>query len=413
MQWGDPLFSAALLGGYLGLQTLFWGGLLASTGSWHRQNALPSVPPLASPVPAAPLPPPDRPLLSVCIPARNEAHQIRACLEAALAQTGCPLEVILIDDNSTDDTAAIARSISDPRLHVRTGAALPPGWAGKNWAVSQAAAAATGDLLLFLDADVVLAPEAAARAVAVLRARQHAMLSLFGTWRLITFWEQVAIPVIGWFIRGTIDVPAINDPARREAFANGQFILVDAAAYRQSGGHTAIRDTVLDDVRLARLFKQQGLSLGLYHAPGLFTVRLYRNLNEIIQGYTKNFYEGMDRSPQIALGALLFVFIVALLPWLLLPAALLQPSILLTGLPLPPLWQGWIALTCVLPMAFRYRLERSDGRSGAFAWSHPLGNLILGWILLRSLTQVRTEWKGRVFVDGRIDAPADRRSDRA
>lgn len=389
MKWGEPEFSEVLLGGYLALQTLLWGGMAASVGRWQKQFALPSAP-------ALPLP-----RLSICIPARDEAHQIVACVQAALSSQVDDLEVIVVDDHSTDGTGTLVQNIQDSRLRLLKGAPLPAGWAGKNWACSQAAAESTGTLLLFIDADVCLSPQAAPQAMRVLIGQQLSLLSLFGTWKLESFWERVAIPVIGWFVRGSVDLAAVNTPGRKEAFANGQFILVNRENYSQMGGHGAIRATVLDDVRLAQAFKQRALPIGLYHAPDAFQVRLYRNLSEILSGYTKNFYEGMNRNPQLAMGALLFLFIGAGLPYLLLGLAVLMPNMLLVGLDTQFIWQIWILTVCLLPILFRYRLERADGRSGLYAWTHPLGNLILGIVLLRSLMVVQTAWKGRVFFDGK------------
>lgn len=389
MRWGEPAFSELLLGGYLSLMSLLWAGLTAGVGQWQRKFALPEV--VLS----------EAPLLSLCVPARDEAHQIRACLEAALRSDYPHFELLLVDDHSTDGTGEIAASLADSRLRILKGVALPSGWSGKSWACAQAAAAARGELLLFMDADVELAPGTLRRAVGVLQDRKLALLSLFGSWKLESFWERVAIPVIGWFIRGAVDLDAVNSPGRKEAFANGQFILVRKESYEQAGGHTAIRASVLDDVRLAQLLKQQGLPLGLYHDAGAFRVRLYRSLSEIIAGYTKNFYEGMNRNPLLALGALLFLFVGSGLPYLLLAVAVIWPKGLFVGLGTSWLWSGWIFLICLLPLFFRWRLERADGRDGLYAWTHPLGNLVLGWVLLRSMFVVRTEWKGRAFHDGK------------
>jgi chlorobactene glucosyltransferase len=396
MRWGDPALGAALLGGYLGLLTLLWAAMAAGAGRWHRDHALPE--------PGSPAPDGALPRLTICVPARDEAHQIGACVRAALAQDHPDFEVVVVDDGSTDGTADAARAAGavDARLRVVTNDPLPPGWAGKPWACARAAREATGAHLLFVDADVELAPEAARRAATVLRARGLGLLSLFGTWRLESFWENVAIPVIGWFIRGATDIAAVNAPGRPEAFANGQFILVERAVYEAVGGHGAVRAEVLEDVRLARAFKQRGHGLGLHAAPWAFRVRLYRSLGEVLAGYGKNLYEGMDRRPALAIGALFFLFVGAGLPWMLLGAAVWTPELLLGGLPGPAAgWTAWIASTCALPVVFRWRVERADGRDGRWAWSHPLGNLVLAAVLVRALLALRTQWKGRAFHDGK------------
>lgn len=392
MTWEDPSLGAVFLGGYLGLLTLLWIGMTAGVRGWHRANALPEPPASVA-----------LPRLTICVPARDEAHQIAACVRAALAQDHPDLEVVVVDDGSTDGTADVARAAGggDPRLRVVTNAALPAGWAGKPWACARAAAEATGAHLLFIDADVALAPDAARRACGVLVQRGAALLSLFGSWRLESFWENVSIPVIGWFIRGATDLAAVNDPARPEAFANGQFILVDRAAYDAAGGHGSVRAEVLEDVRLARAFKQRGLSIALHAAPGAFQVRLYRSLAEILAGYGKNLYEGMDRRPSVALGALLFLFVGAGLPWVLLIGALAWPEGMLAGRDAPGAWTVWIAVVCALPIGFRGAVERADGRTGAWAWAHPLGNVVLALVLVRALVRVRTSWKGRAFEDGK------------
>ncbi len=391
MKWGDPGFSEFLLGGYLALLTLLWSAFLAGVGAWHRRHALPDTGNI-------PLP-----KLSICIPARDEAANIEACVRGALSSDHPDFEVIVIDDCSSDGTPekAIRAGGGDSRLRVVVG--LPPaaGWAGKPWACARAAAEAHGEHLLFIDADVVLGPEAARRAAAVLSDKQLGLLSLFGTWRLESFWEKVAIPVIGWFVRGATDIDAVNTPGRKDAFANGQFLLVSRVAYEAVGGHAAVRGEVLDDVRLAHAFKQRGWPLGLYAEPGAFRVRLYRGLGEIFHGYTKNFYEGMGRRPHVALAALLFLAVSSFLPYVLFAVAMLQPATVLTGMTVAWPWQLWLALICGLPVAFRFRLDRADGRSGWMAWSHPVGNAVLAAVLLGSVFRVRARWKGRAFHDGR------------
>ena len=391
--WGDPALSALLAGGYLGLLSLMWLGLLVGVPRWGRDWTL-RVPDHG--------PPEAGPTVSICIPARDEALNIGACVRAALDSEWPDLEVVVVDDRSTDGTADAARAAAagDPRLRIVAGTEPPAGWAGKAWACARAAGEARAGLLLFLDADVRIHPAAVRVLVAELDDRSLQLLSIFATWELVGFWERVVIPTVGWFIRGAVDLDRINDPGAPEAFANGQLILVRREGYDAVGGHAAIKDQILDDVRLAECFKRRGQAIGLRVAPWLFRVRLYRSLGVIFAGYSKNLYEGMGRRPGVGLGAVLFIVVGTLLPYVAVVAAV--GARLLWGWTVPGWgWIAWLAALCVAQIAFRWRIERRDGRSGAIAWAHPIANVVLIAILLRSVFGVRASWKGRSFVDGR------------
>lgn len=380
----------------LGLLTLMWAGLVLGIPSWGARWRLE---PTGLPTEA------EAPLVSVCVPARNEAANIEACVRAALASRWpdpARLEVVVVDDRSTDGTGALARAAGagDARLVVIEGTEPPAGWAGKPWACARAAGEARGALLFFVDADVVLHPDALAAMARALLEERLGLISVFGSWSLESFWERAVIPAVGWFIRGAVDLDRVNDGARPEAFANGQAILVTREAYEAVGGHEAVRDQVLDDVRLAEAIKRRGQRTGMRVAPWAFRVRLYRSLGEIVAGYGKNLYEGMGRRPGLGLAAVGFVFTGTVLPALALLACLLARLGL--GWPGPGAgWIAWLGVIVALQILFRYRVERRDGRDGRICWTHPLAGAVLAWILLRSVFGVRASWKGRAFVDGR------------
>ncbi len=391
--WGQPVFSDLLAGGYLGLVTLMWVGLVWGVPRWGARWRLAR--------PGGPRPE-DGPRVSICIPARNEARNIGPCVEAALASRWSRLEVVVVDDRSEDDTGRVAREAGagDPRLRVVGGTEPPAGWAGKAWACARAAGESHGDLLLFVDADVRLDPDAVRAVVAAAQQDEAALVSVFGTWDLVSFWERALIPTVGWLIRGAVELDRVNDPVQPDAFANGQLILVEREAYDFVGGHGAIKDRVLDDVGLAQAFKRRGLRISLRPAPWAFRVRLYTSLSEIVAGYGKNLYEGMGRKPAVGLGAVLFILVGTLLPFLALFGGLAGRLVAGWAVPTAP-WLGWLALVCLLQVAFRYRIERFDARSGGIAWVHPLANVLLVGIVLRSMLRVESSWKGRRFVDGR------------
>lgn len=388
----DPRWSDLLAGGYLGLLSLMWGGLVLGAPRW---GAAWRVEPSAE---AGPLP-----SLSICVPARDEAANIARCVRAALAvRWPGPLEVVVVDDRSSDGTGRLAREAGagDGRLRVIEGTEPPAGWAGKPWACARASGEATGELLLFIDADVELHPEGPGALARALEAAGLSLISAFGSWELVSFWERAVIPAVGWLIRGAVDLGRVNDPARPEAFANGQFILARRADYERVGGHGAVRDQVLDDVRLAEAFKRRALPTGIRVAPWAFRVRLYRSLGEIVAGYGKNLYEGMGRRPAIGLGAVLFILVGTVVPAVAFPLAAGARALLGWGWPGWG-WVAWLGAVVAAQLLFRYRVERHDGRDGRAAWTHPLANLVLVWILLRSVFGVRASWKGRVFHDGR------------
>ena len=390
--------SVLLLGAYFALLSLVWGSLIWGSQRWGEKWRL-KRPPLGAD--------PEHPILvSVCIPARDEATNIGACVKAALSSRWPNLEVIVVDDRSTDGTTDAAREAGgdDGRLFVVDGSEPPPGWAGKPWACRRAAGEARGQILCFVDADVRLAPDAIAVLVDTMVTEDLRLLSAYGTWELHSFWERTLIPAVGWLIRGAVDLDHVNDPGLPVAFANGQLIAVERNAYDALDGHGSVRSEVLEDVRLAEQFKCRGHRVGMRVAPWAFHVRLYEGLGEIVRGYTKNLYEGMGRRPSLALGAILFIFVGALLPWLLLVLGLIARLLLGWGVPQAP-WLLWCGLVCVLQVIFRWMLESRDGRSGWVAFAHPLANIMLSWILFRSMFAMETTWKGRVFVDGKAKDP--------
>jgi len=394
IRWEDPALGEGIASAYLGLLSLLWLALFFSAGRWGRSWRLSRG---ANEDEQADLPP-----ITVAVPARDEAATIADCVKGVLASEAVALELVVVDDQSSDGTAELALQAgdADPRLQVCQGEPLPEGWAGKPWALSQAAAYAAHDYLLFLDADVQLHPQAIRSALSHMRQQDLDLLSLFGSWKLVGFWEGVVIPVVGWLVRGATQLDAVNDPAKPEAFANGQFIMVRRKSYEALGGHQSVRAEVLEDVKLARTFKQNAKRIHALHAPWAFHARLYRSLREIVAGYVKNFYEGMGRQPLVAAGLALFILVGTLLPFAVFFGGLLARLALSWNLLDWP-WLLWSGLVCLLIVGFRWRQERADGRSGLYAPTHPLGNIVLVWIVLRSMMSVEVSWKGRRFRDGR------------
>lgn len=394
--WGEPGLSILIGGAFLALLTLMWGALTVGVPRYgERWRLRPGDGPKGDDVVSWPK-------VSILVPARNEVLNIGECVRRCLDSDWPSLELVVVDDGSDDGTAeaALAAGAGDPRLHVVKGTERPPGWSGKAWACRRAAGEASGDLLLFVDADVRIHSATVRALVGAQQERNLGLVSAFGTWELVSFWERALIPTVGWFIRGATDLDRVNTRGRQEAFANGQLILVERAAYESVDGHGAVKGQILDDVRLAEAIKRRGYGTGLYSAPWAFRVRLYRSFHEIFYGYAKNLYEGMGRRPLLGMAAVLFVLVGTLSPYLALVGGLFGHLVLSWTVPGWP-WLIWLAGICGLQAVFRYRIERFDGRSGAMAWVHPFANVVLVAIILRSMLRVEVSWKGRRFVDGR------------
>lgn len=238
--------------------------------------------------------PPDVPAeltVSILLPVRDEAAGVAACLRAVLAQRGVPrLEILVLDDGSTDGTADVVRGLAadDDRLRLITGAELPAGWLGKPHACAQLGAAATGDVLVFLDADVLLEPTAVAAAIALRSESGLDLLSLMPRQIAVTLGERIVQPLLAWSWLSTLPVrPAEHSPWSSTASAIGQFLLIDAATYAAIGGHGAVRDRVVDDIELARAVKRAGHRAGMAIGAPVASCRMYGGWDELRAGHTK------------------------------------------------------------------------------------------------------------------------------
>jgi glycosyltransferase involved in cell wall biosynthesis len=230
--------------------------------------------------------------LSVIVPARNEADVLGPCLESLLAQAveGFALnrdwELLLVDDGSTDDTRSIA--LGFPQVKVLDPAPLQPKWTGKANAVWTGAQAAQGDWLLFTDADTLHVPGNLERALHEAEHAKVVMLS-YSPRQLVTgFWQHALMPLIFSELALTYPPQKVSDPSSRVAAANGQFLLIERAAYFQVGGHRAVAGSLLEDVDLALLLKRRKFPIRFRYAPDALSTRMYRSLGAMIEGWTKN-----------------------------------------------------------------------------------------------------------------------------
>jgi glycosyltransferase involved in cell wall biosynthesis len=222
--------------------------------------------------------------VSVLIPARNEERVIAASLASLLASRGVEIEVVVLDDASTDRTAEIVRSFAekDARVRLRTSAPLPRGWNGKQHACYELAAAARSEILCFLDADVRLAPEALASMTAFLRRTGSDLVSGFPRQETESPLECLLLPLIHFVLLSYLPLAGMRAlSAPGFAVGCGQFLMVRRDAYRKSGGHAEIRTTMHDGLLLPHLFRRHGLRTDIADLTHLATCRMYRNASEV------------------------------------------------------------------------------------------------------------------------------------
>lgn len=346
------------------------------------------------------------PLLSVVIPARNEEAAVGACVGSVLAQDYPNLELIVVDDQSTDRTGAILAEIAarDPRLSIVPGVPLAPGWLGKNHAIHQGVKRARGDWILFMDADGELLPGCLSAATADAVATEADLFTLAPTLVNGSFWERVVHPVLVMGIFALFPRDQIANPDSKVASANGPFLLFRRTAYEKIGGHEAVRGDIVEDLTLARKIKEAGLRLRYVSAPTLMRVRMYKSLGEIWNGWSKNFYAGAGGSfLGVILGTLLALAFGAG-PWLLWPAAI--PALLLGGWD-PLLFGAAVsALTATVAcLGFRVAMEKYLDPPRSHVWLQPLAVFILVGILWNSALRTRfgggLAWKGRTYAGGK------------
>jgi len=352
-----------------------------------------------------PTPPPiHAPLISVCIPARNEERNIRTCVEAMLSQDYPNLEVIVLDDRSSDATPQILADIAsrDSRLHYISGSELPKGWVGKPFALFQASAFARGEWLCFMDADTFATSTTLSSCYAKAIETNADMFTIMTFQVLGSFWEKVVMPIVLTALSVGFSPRKVNDPARKDAIANGQFILIKRSTFDAIGGYESLKDQIVEDKAIAEKVKWNGYRLIVADGTRIMKTRMYTSLSEMWEGWTKNIYLGLsDRSAMLMLGV--FGGLLALM------AAFFLPIWPLTGI----LWVlkggGWLAALVIIQAILlwsvliheRVKITRKLEISAWYAFTLPIGAAVFAAMMLASTWKVISgrgvTWKGRMY----------------
>ncbi len=346
----------------------------------------------------------ETPLISVCVPARNEERNIGRCVEALLAQTYPKFEVIVLDDRSTNSTPEILRryAAQNDILKIVDGSELPPSWAGKPHALTQAATVAHGEWLCFVDADTFVTPDALGAVYAKAIEIKADLFTIMTRQIMLTFWERAVLPLVMLALSVGFSPRKVNDPKRKDAIANGQFIFIKRSVYEAVGGHKAIKGSIVEDKDLAVLVKGKGYRLVVADGRKVASTRMYTSLAEMWEGWTKNIYLGLrdDR------GLLLLGVFGAFLAF---TAALLLPAWVIWGVALTAAGSGLegsivlieAVLLWVYLLSWRVLASRGMGISAWYALTTPLGAGLFAAMMLTSAWNVLSgkgvTWKGRTY----------------
>ena len=397
---GSLQFSAVWGGVLLGWVPVI--GLLILLLGLHRVFS--SAPVLSR---TSPNPPCDQPL-TVVIPAYNEQDNISRCLKSVLASVppACHWTVLVVDDRSTDRTAEIAQEVMNARFNldvecqVLDAGARPIGerWVGKNWACTRAMEIVQSPWVLFLDADVELSSDALARALSSAVAEEADLFSLAPRLVCGCLAEWMVQPIMASLLGLGFPIKAANDPDSPIAFAAGPFMLFRRSTYNAIGGHRALAGEVVEDLALARLIKQSGHRLVYRLGLDAVDLQMYSDLSSLWEGWTKNWFLGLDRSVVKSLLAGAVVFTMFTVPWLVLIASLVVASV--EGLHSPvatAVLSGCVGV--LLQLVLRLWTTWTFGVPLRLWWLMGVGGMIVAAIaptsVWRSLTGRNWTWKGR------------------
>ena len=339
----------------------------------------------------------NHPLISVLVPARNEAGNIYRCIKSLLKQDYPNLEIIVLDDNSIDSTSEIVAKIAagDPRVRLINGKPLEKGWLGKCWACSQLSGHAKGDYFIFTDADTLHYTDTVSKAFAALVKSGLDAMSVYPKQITVTFHERMTVPFINFAILSFMPLVLIKY-LKGPFFSTGigQFFMFKKDAYQKMGGHFSVRKEVLEDIHLSKQIKRAGLKYMIFDGKDSIYCRMYRSFGEVIKGFTKFIYAAFNYNAFSEAAAMTAFAIIFLVPFILLPIAILfldlPPMLLILNIS-----QVFIILAIKIILALRFKNRLMD------AFFMPFSVCYMLVIAVNSYLQAKFRkgvlWKGRTY----------------
>ncbi len=348
----------------------------------------------------APTPDP-APRISILVAAKDEQDNIETCVRSLAASDYPNFEIIVINDRSEDRTGEIADRLAteDDRIRVIHIETLPDGWKGKNHAMHTACEQATGEYLLFTDADCrQLSPHTLSVALQWMNDRGVGMLSLLPTLDIQSFWENIIQPVGTGVMMIWFEPAKVSNPDRPNAYANGAFILVRRDVYDRIGGHAAVKNDMQEDMELALRVKQQKLGLIVTRSAGLFSVRMYTSIGQIFRGWTRIFY-GSFRTLRRLIISLVVMALMGLLP-----LAGMVVGLSAAGATDELRWWvcGLVGLgAIVMQFSLMFRFYKIIRVNEWLCWTYPLGCLMVAGMLVAAIFKhipgAKIVWKGTTY----------------
>lgn len=340
------------------------------------------------------------PRLSVLIPARNEEDKIGTCVESLLSQDYPDFEIIVLNDNSTDRTEGILHKLvlNDGRLKVIQGKYLPPDWLGKHWACHQLYREATGDLLIFTDADTVHSPDTLRCTAAALAEEQADMISIVPHHILGTLAEKLVMPYFALGVFAVVPLPKMLRPQKTYLSSSGKLMAFKRQAYEKCGGFEEIRMNVLDDLELPQRIVASGLRYRVFDGTNNVSTRMYHSYNEVCEGLTKNMFAAYDYNVPLFIATWLWILFVFLEPIIALAA------LETTSYP-PPLTLG-LAVICVIASLLLWAIYYQRFKFPIYMVAlYPLSAVMVATLSISSMVLTlsgKATWKGRKMPTHRI-----------
>lgn len=340
------------------------------------------------------------PLVSICIPARNEESVIDRCITSALKQNYPSFEVLVLDDNSTDRTSIILEEFSDiiANLHHLDGKPKPDDWLGKPWACHQLSEQAKGEYLIFIDADVWLEEDTVSKTIKALDSNDA--ITVWPKQHFGTFWEAAVLPLVYYSLYTLLPAKYVEQdpkwlPKRLQqtspefAAACGQFIAFTRSSYKKINGHKSVKDEVLEDVELGKNLKRNKCKLKMFQGVETVNCRMYQSHSQLWQGFRKNFFAGFGNNALYFITVGLLHLIVFVLPFAIAALALLGSKELL--------YLSFIPVGLIIFQ--RLLIDFQFKWNPLYSLLHPIGVLWFQALAIRVLydyyTGKKASWKGR------------------